>query len=96
MGWEESTALNYLTCKTRVQGSPHEVEFRAKFGVSRLVFDRILQELRVEHLNWAREANIRSRQARRLRLGRRLRFLRSAPGFRGRRLAPRLRRRVRQ
>ena len=96
VGWEESTALNYLTCKTRVQGSPHEVEFRAKFGVSRLVFDRILQELRVEHLNWAREANIRSRQARRLRLGRRLRFLRSAPGFRGRRLAPRLRRRVRQ
>ena len=57
VGWDASYALNYLTSKTRVQGSPHEVEFRAKFGVSRLVYDRILQELRVCHVNWAREGN---------------------------------------
>ncbi|XRB21936.1 CW-type domain-containing protein [Pseudoscourfieldia marina] len=57
VGWDASSALNYLTSKTRVQGSPHEVEFRAKFGVNRLVYDRILQELRVCHVNWAREGN---------------------------------------
>ncbi|XRB12943.1 hypothetical protein RI054_05g27790 [Pseudoscourfieldia marina] len=37
---DASSALNYLTSKTRVQGSPHEVEFRAKFGVNRPVYDR--------------------------------------------------------